>query len=61
MTTLCSVANGAIARAATMMLRRCTSVVIGSLRRSSALPPSAMRIRMLSLPARRLAARYRSL
>jgi hypothetical protein len=31
------------------MLRRWTSVVIGSPRRSSALPPSAITIRMLSL------------
>jgi hypothetical protein len=36
----------------TAMLRLCTSVVIGSLRRSNALPPSAITIRIFSLLAR---------
>jgi hypothetical protein len=35
-----------------MTFRRWTSVVIGSLRRSSALPPSAITIRILGLLAR---------
>jgi hypothetical protein len=49
---LCSPASGAIASAATRMLRRYTSVVIGSERRSSALPPSAITIRTADpLPA----------
>ena len=44
---LCSAASGAIAWAAILMFLRCTSVVIGSERRSSALPPSAITIRIL--------------
>ena len=54
-TMLCSAASGAIASAATMMFRRCTSVVIGSPRRSSALPPSAITIRIASLLTSRAA------
>jgi len=50
-TTLCSLASGAIARAAISMFLRCTSVVIGSERRSSALPPRAITIRTFSLQA----------
>jgi hypothetical protein len=49
-TRLCSAASGAIASAAILMFRRWTSVVIGSLRRSSALPPSAITIRILQPP-----------
>jgi hypothetical protein len=50
---LCPAASGAIALAAIMMFRRCTSVVIGSPSRSSALPPSAITIR-ISKPPRSL-------
>ena len=48
---LCSAASGAIAWAAISMFLRCTSVVIGSERRSSALPPRAITIRTFSLQA----------
>ncbi|MFZ0188894.1 MAG: hypothetical protein WAL72_18330 [Streptosporangiaceae bacterium] len=51
-TTLCSAASGAIAWAAILKFVRCARVVVGSLRRSSALPPSAIMIRMLSLLTR---------
>jgi hypothetical protein len=49
MTMLCPAASGAIARAAVLMFCRWTSVVIGSPRRSSALPPSAITIRIVGL------------
>ena len=49
-TMLCPAASGAIASAAILMFRRCTSVVIGSPRRSSALPPSAITIRIVGTP-----------
>jgi len=48
---LCPAASGAIASAAILMFRRWTSVVIGSPRRSSALPPSAITILIASLLA----------
>src|SRR5215510_3950783 len=51
-TMLCSAASGAIASAATLTFRRWTSVVIASDRRSSALPPSAITIRILGLLTR---------
>ena len=38
---------GAIAAAAILTFLRCTSAVIGSPRRSSAFPPSAIRMRMI--------------
>jgi hypothetical protein len=44
---LCSAASGAIASAAVLMFLRWTSVVMGSPRRSSALPPNAITIRIV--------------
>jgi hypothetical protein len=52
---LCPAASGVIASAAILTFWRCTSVVIGSPRRSRALPPSAITIRIASLLARDLA------
>src|SRR6516225_3757154 len=52
-TTVFSAARGAIASAAILTFRRCTSEVIGSLRRSTALPPTAITIRILSPPQSR--------
>jgi hypothetical protein len=43
--------SGAIAPAAILMFRRCASVVIGSPRRSSALPPRAITIRIWKPPS----------
>jgi hypothetical protein len=49
---LCEAASGAIACAATLTFLHSTSVVIGSSRRSNALPPGAITIRILRLLAR---------